>query len=75
MLDDRPRLNSRMLPPEQVLVPYQDLSRHGVPFSRPHLNRMIKEGRFPKPVQLSERRIAWFLSQVLDWKRQLPVRP
>lgn len=33
-------------------------------------NRWVDQGTFPIPVRLSERRIAWVLSEVMDWIEQ-----
>jgi prophage regulatory protein len=35
--------------------------------SRSHIYALAKEGKFPKPVKLSERSSAWLESEVLDW--------
>jgi prophage regulatory protein len=39
----------------------------GIPYCRVHLMRKIDAGEFPKPVDLSQRRIAWVESEVDDW--------
>jgi prophage regulatory protein len=46
---------------------YKDLKRKGVPFSRVHVGRMVKEGRFPKPVKLGEKENCWIESEIEDW--------
>lgn len=38
-----------------------------LPFSSPTLWRMVKEGRFPKPVKLGERITAWDMADVRAW--------
>jgi prophage regulatory protein len=38
-----------------------------IPVSRPTLYRMVRESRFPKPLQLTPTRIAWRWSDVLAW--------
>lgn len=38
-----------------------------VPFSRSHLWKEVKEGRFPKPVKLSERVTAWRAEDIRAW--------
>ena len=35
------------------------------------MNRMVLDGRFPKPMRLSPRRIGWPAREVKAWKRQL----
>ncbi len=50
------------------LINFADLkSSKGIAYSRDHLRRMVKEGRFPAPVPLSEARIAWRESDIDDW--------
>jgi prophage regulatory protein len=39
---------------------------------RTSLWRMCKLGRFPKPVQLSVRSVAWRASEVEEWLQNLP---
>jgi prophage regulatory protein len=36
----------------------------GIAYSRDHLRRKCAAGEFPKPIALSERRIAWIESEV-----------
>ena len=38
-----------------------------LPFSGTSLWRMVGEGRFPKPVKLSERVTAWRVSDIRTW--------
>ena len=35
-----------------------------------HLRRMVKAGKFPKPMKISECRSGWLESEVLDWISQ-----
>ena len=35
--------------------------------SRSHIHRMAREGKFPKPIKISECRSGWLESDVLDW--------
>jgi len=39
----------------------------GINYSRDHLRRKCKTGEFPKPIPLSERRIAWIEAEVDRW--------
>jgi len=48
-------------------VRYAELKPLGVPFSRQHIAVLEADGRFPPRVQLSERVIAWRLSEILKW--------
>ena len=38
-----------------------------VPFSKPTIYQMIREGRFPKQVRLGPNKVAWLRSEVLGW--------
>jgi prophage regulatory protein len=50
------------------LLPYEDLRRKkGIPYCRDHTRRLSKIGRFPKPVQLSNRRIAYVEEEIDAW--------
>ena len=52
-----------------TLVVYDELkTRHGVPFSRIGLRKMIARGEFPAPVKIAARRIAWRSDEVEAWK-------
>jgi predicted DNA-binding transcriptional regulator AlpA len=55
-------------------VPYALLASYGVTYSRIHLMRLVGRGQFPAPVQLSARKVAWPLRQVLEWLASRPVR-
>lgn len=39
----------------------------GIFYCRVHLMRKVEAGEFPKPIDLSDRRIAWIESEVDDW--------
>jgi prophage regulatory protein len=49
------------------VVPYNQLEDYGIVFSRTHIKRLMDEGKFPRPVQVGERRIAWLESEILAW--------
>ena len=38
-----------------------------VPYSKPTIYQMVREGRFPRQVRLGPNRVAWRLSEVLGW--------
>jgi prophage regulatory protein len=40
-----------------------DLKRRGIPFSRQHIDRLIKAGQFPKPVKVFSRN-AWVAAEI-----------
>ena len=37
------------------------------------IQRMVREDAFPKPRQLSGRRVGWLVREVEDWAEQRPV--
>jgi prophage regulatory protein len=50
------------------LLDYEALKSKGVNFSRVHIWRLIKEGRFPKPIKLGGgSRNAWVESEIDDF--------
>lgn len=59
----------------ETFVLYNQLPDVGIPrFSRVHLNELIAKGKFPAPHRLSERRIAWKLSDLEAWKSSRPIK-
>ena len=53
------------------IIQYKDLeSAKGIPYSRAHVDRLEKAGKFPKRVKLSEGRYAaagWLESEIDAW--------
>ncbi|WP_238552220.1 AlpA family transcriptional regulator [Herminiimonas sp. CN] len=37
------------------------------------IQRMVREDEFPKPRQLSGRRVAWLLREIEDWAENRPI--
>ena len=37
------------------------------------VQRLVREGTFPKPRQLSGRRVAWLMREIEDWAEKRPV--
>ena len=37
------------------------------------LERMTREGKFPRPRKISEKRVGWLVSDVVNWANGLPV--
>jgi len=60
-----------LLTPEQVrvqlLLSFKDLRVLGIPYSRAHLYRLIRADAFPRPVSLSESRVAFRCEEVMAW--------
>ena len=46
-----------------------------VPLDRTTIWRMARDGRFPKPIQLTPARIGWRWSSVLAWLREREENP
>lgn len=38
-----------------------------VPFSRQHILRLEKRGRFPRRIRLGDNRVAWLRSEIEQW--------
>jgi len=43
------------------------LAGKGINYSRDHLRRKCKAGEFPKPIPVSDRRIAWIEAEINQW--------
>jgi prophage regulatory protein len=53
------------------LVRFHELATvHDIPFTRVHINRLIKAGQFPAPVRLGEHTIAWINDEIIAWKER-----
>lgn len=49
--------------------------RFGVPFSKSHLYRLERSGKFPARVKIAARRVAWDEAAVIAWvQRQISVQ-
>lgn len=46
------------------LIDHEGLRRKGITFSRQHLHRLIKRGKFPAPVKIGDNRVAWIESEI-----------
>jgi prophage regulatory protein len=51
----------------QMLVSYDALKAKGITFSKMHVWRLEKAGKFPMHVQVSTQRIAWVESEIDQW--------
>jgi prophage regulatory protein len=50
------------------LVSKKELQKvYGIPYSFQHIDRLEKQGRFPKRITLGECRVAWLAEEVEDW--------
>lgn len=43
-----------------------------VPYSVPHIYRLEAKGQFPARIKVGERRVAWRLSDILQWLSNRP---
>ena len=50
----------------QRLVTMRELIKR-VPFSRVHVYRLIRDGKFPAPIKLGDRRVAWLEHEIESW--------
>jgi prophage regulatory protein len=48
---------------------------YGIGYCRIHLNRLVKAGEFPAPIQLSPNRIGWRQSDIEGWLESRPMKP
>jgi predicted DNA-binding transcriptional regulator AlpA len=59
---------------QSIFVTYPQLPAYGVPsYSRVHLMRMMRRGQFPQQVQLSPNRVAWRVTDILEWVANRPL--
>jgi prophage regulatory protein len=56
------------MPPLHKVIRLRDLPNF-VGLQRTQVEQLIAEGRFPKPVRLSTRRIAWLESEIIAWQQ------
>ncbi|MCA8254822.1 AlpA family transcriptional regulator [Burkholderia sp. AU31624] len=50
------------------LVLYPQLKpEYGIPYSQTHINRLRKAGKFPQPIKLSAKCVAWKASAIQSW--------
>ncbi len=50
-----------------TLLNYEDLKRLGIDASKTNLWRMERQGRFPRRIRLSYRKIAWDANEIQEW--------
>ena len=49
------------------LLAFSDLKAKGIPFTRQHVARLIKQWRFPAPIKLGVGTNRWISSEIDDW--------
>ena len=59
---------------QPVFVTYPELPHYGVPpYSRVHLMRMMRRDQFPQQIQLSPNRVAWRVTDIVEWVSNRPL--
>ncbi len=58
--------------PSKLLRLDQVLDR--VPISKSSVLRQVAEGRFPRPVRVGERRVAWLEDEIVAWQTALVAK-
>ncbi len=49
------------------LLSFEDLRERGINFSRKHVQRLTRKGKFPRPVHLGPWRTAWVEQEIDQW--------
>lgn len=49
------------------LLGFRDLRGKGIPFSRQHIHRLVRQKKFPRPGKVGDRINAWLESQIDDY--------
>ena len=49
------------------LLNFDGLKAKGIGYSRPHLWRLMRAGKFPKPIKLGANRNAWIDAEIEKW--------
>lgn len=61
------------MPIEPLILLWEDVLSQ-VPLDEDEIRQQIVDGRFPKPRQLSPKKIGWIASEVAQWLQDLPER-
>jgi prophage regulatory protein len=63
-----PQQNKKRDRDSLVVLHFRDLrNKKGIAWSRQHVFRMVRMGRFPAPVKLGEATNAWVEAEIDDW--------
>ncbi len=49
------------------ILSLEDLRERGILYSRVHINRLVKAGKFRAPIKLGQNRIGWVESEINEW--------
>jgi len=69
----KPATTARPDPDDRVITTHELLER--IPLDRSTVWRMCREGRFPKPIQLTRSRIGWRWSAIAAWITERETDP
>lgn len=50
-----------------AVISWEDVRKHYLPVCYNTMRKMVADGKFPAPIKLSPRRIAWRKADVLAW--------
>jgi prophage regulatory protein len=65
MSDEPEKSPSSAIIAPRVLLTFSDLkSKHNIPYTRRHIDRLEADGKFPKRVPVGEQRVAWVASEI-----------
>ena len=57
----------QVAPSTRRMLAWEDLPSKGIYYHRNYLRRLWEEGRFPKPIHLSQRKLAWPEAVIDEW--------
>jgi prophage regulatory protein len=49
------------------ILSLNDLRELGIYYSRVHIHRLVKAGKFPAPIKVGQNRIGWVESEIDEW--------
>ena len=49
------------------ILSLSDLRELGIYYSRVHIYRLVKAGKFPAPIKVGQNRIGWVESEIDEW--------
>lgn len=53
------------------VIPFEKLeAEKGISYCRDHIRRLVRAGKFPQPIRLSESRIVWDEAEIDSWLQE-----
>ena len=49
------------------ILSLNDLREVGIYYSRVHIHRLVRAGKFPTPIKVGQNRIGWIESEIDEW--------